>query len=89
MKIELTDLQIEKAARELTSNPNCYTVLNSGLGWGNSKVCGGRLTFADGKVKIVDSCDEPCSFVCKTSREFAENVGKVRQVVRVINLVLE
>lgn len=86
-KIELTDEETEKVARKLTSNPNCRVVLNHQEGWNNSRVCGGRLTFCKGKVNIVGSCAEPCDFVCDTSREFANIIGLIQKVVRVINLV--
>lgn len=93
-KLELTDKEIEKVARELTPNPNCRCLLetdllNSELRLDQVRVCGGRLTFSKGKVQIVDACAEPCTFVCDTSREFANVIGLIQKVVSVINLVRE
>lgn len=86
-QIELTDQETTKIAREMTPNPNCRTLLNADLGFANSFVCEGRLTFSNGKVHIEGACDEPCEFVCKTSREFANVVGLIQKVIRTINLV--
>lgn len=85
--IELSDLDIERAAKELTANPNCNIVLMENMSWKDSRTCTGRLKVVDGKVKMVDTCGEPCSFVCDTSREFDKNVSRVKNVIRVINLV--
>ncbi len=86
-RIELTDLIIERAAREMTANPACHVVLRENMSWKDSRNCTGRLAVVNGKVQIIDSCGEPCSFVCDTSREFDKNTQRVRTVVNAINLV--
>ena len=85
--IELSDLDIERAAKELMANPNCNILLMENMSWNDSRTCTGRLKVIEGKVKMIDTCGEPCSFVCDTSREFDKNVSRVKNVIRVINLV--
>lgn len=86
-KIELTDQELTKIARSLTSNPDCRIVLMENMSWADSRTCSGRLAVESGKVKILDSCGEPCSFVCKTSREFYDHLSMIKVVVKAINLV--
>lgn len=85
--IELSDLEVGKAARELTSNPNCSVLLTENMDWKNTRKCMGRFEVHGNKVKIIDSCGEPCSFVCDTSREFEKNMWRVRSILRIINLI--
>ena len=83
---EVDDDHIDRAAHTLTANPNCYVLHSCRQATDGSytDVCKGRLTYAEGKVKIHDTCGEPCSFVCKTSREFAEKVGWIRTVLQAL-----
>lgn len=80
--IKPTDEQIERAARHITTNPSCcVTNYDKNMQAG---VCGARLTYSNGDVRIVGHCGGPCGFVQNTLGEFHKNVLTIRQVVQAL-----
>lgn len=78
---------------------NCFT---HGLSDSNGRRCGRRLTengvastshpclgeakIVKGKVILIDTCGEPCSFICDNARSFQNKVETLLSYEKIIEL---
>lgn len=63
----------------------CYVRLREN-GVGQEQVCTGEATIENGKVKVFNTCGEPCEFVCKRTARFAETVEEIKLYDKLIEL---
>ena len=80
MTSPLTDVQLTWLFTERLSNSNgtrCGRVLFKNGVTGTQIICGGRSKIVNGRVKLHDTCGEPCSFVCKDTDKFSTEVERV------------
>ena len=78
--MKLTDKQLARVARSLTTNPTCS------IWTGNDTRCGARCVVNGGVAKFEGSCSGYCTFLTETFPKFAENVQFVKRILDVINL---
>lgn len=84
----LTDKQLEWILRNRLSNSNgfrCGTVFTHENGVSHPpRVCTGKATIYNGKLTIVNSCGEPCDYVCSNTRSLADELNRVVWYERII-----
>lgn len=81
--MSLTDKQIEWLFRERLSHHNAFRCGLTTPGRVPT-VCAGRAVIRDGRVNLLNTCGEPCTYVCENTGRLAQEVERVQAYDRLI-----
>lgn len=77
---KLTDAQLHWLFAHRLSHHNgfsCNRRLTENGAAGTERICDGRATILNGKLKVHGGCHEPCSYICEDTRDLAMTLNKI------------